>query len=308
MDNLPTEIVAHIGLFAGAEGLPALRSTGRLANNASINHFARICFRSFEIPVTPESLYKLYRAASHPKFQDLASSLLAHAWSTFDAFANRDQKVTIQVKVNAVAIRGSTSIETTINQFPNYITRANSFKSFLQEPLTLNFPSPPESPRTAPLRTLFFRNLAIDSITENIHVLYSDLSPIAGITYDATTQTLLIEGLEVKHLLELRSFIRGIHLKKLVLRHTAMDTTTIERVCFTHCATLGTVLMEDVKIWDLWSEGDSVPACWKESLASISRLPALKICSLPVQVSNFFASGMATVHHNLEVWINNTQW
>ncbi|KAG9946015.1 hypothetical protein KCU85_g6908, partial [Aureobasidium melanogenum] len=315
MDELPTEVVGIIGRLAGKEGLPAFRLTGRLAKNSTALHFAKICFNSFHISVTPSSLHKLASAASHPKFgpqiqhvtfniagtEDMTPALFASSWSAYRAFAERGQKVTMQVKVNAAFVEGA---------------------------ITLDLPSPPRNPRDAPLRSLLFHNLAVSSNKEDINITYSDVSPTARVMYDAATKTLIIQGLEVKHLFELQSFFRGLHLDKIIFRNTSVDTTTINKLCIVHRPTLSSVVLENADLWDLWSEGDKAPASWRESLIEISSLPALKICSLkqlkkeqglpvwswdnvtprhqPVQVSQFFASGIVTVHHHLENLINTT--
>lgn len=208
--------------------------------------------------------------------------------------------------------------------------RANSFEAFVEGAITLDLPSPPRNPRDAPLRSLLFHNLAVSSNKEDINITYSDVSPTARVMYDAATKTLIIQGLEVKHLFELQSFFRGLHLDKIIFRNTSVDTTTINKLCIVHRPTLSSVVLENADLWDLWSEGDKAPASWRESLIEISSLPALKICSLkqlkkeqglpvwswdnvtprhqPVQVSQFFASGIVTVHHHLENLINTTRW
>ncbi|KAH0257669.1 hypothetical protein KCU91_g16229, partial [Aureobasidium melanogenum] len=294
MDDLPTEIVAHVGRLAGREGLPAFRLTGRLAKNATALHFAKICFNSFDISVAPDSLHKLASKASDSKFgpqiqhvtfnvsgtENMTPALFASSWSVFKAFAERGQKVTIQVKVNAIAIHDSAFIETNIHRFMIQVMRANSLKAFVEGPITLDLPSPPKNSRDAPLRSLLFHNLAVSSNTEDINISYSDVSPTAGLNYNTTTKTLLIEGLEVKHLFELQCFFKGLRLDKVIFRNTSVDTTTISKLCATHRPTLSSVFIENADLWDLWSEGDKAPASWKEALIDISRLPALKTCSL----------------------------
>ncbi|KAG9694641.1 hypothetical protein KCU95_g5377, partial [Aureobasidium melanogenum] len=344
MDDLPTEIVANVGRLAGKEGLPAFRLTGRLAKNATALDFAKICFNSFDISVTPDSLHKLALAVSHSKFdpqiqhvtfnisgtENMTPALFASSWSVFKAFAERGQKVTIQVKVNAIAIRDSAFIETNIHRFLIQVMRTSSLKALVEGSITLDLPSPPKNSRDAPLRSLLFHNLAVSSNTEDIDISYSDVSPTAGLNYNTTTKTLLIEGLEVKHLFELQSFFKGLRLDKIIFRNTSVDTATISKLCATHRPTLSSVFIENADLWDLWSEGDKAPASWKEALVDISSLPALKTCSLvklrkergipswswdtvtvqhhPVQVSEFFASGIVTVHHHLENLINTTCW
>ncbi|KAG9962230.1 hypothetical protein KCU61_g4895, partial [Aureobasidium melanogenum] len=209
MDDLPTEIVAHVGRLAGREGLPAFRLTGRLAKNATALHFAKICFNSFDISVAPDSLHKLALKASHSKFgpqiqhvtfnllgtENMTPALFASSWSVFKAFAERGQKVTIQVKVNAIAIHDSAFIETNIHRFMIQVMRANSLKAFVEGPIILDLPSPPKNSHDAPLRSLLLHNLAVSSNTEDINISYSDVSPTAGLNYNTTTKTLLIEGL-----------------------------------------------------------------------------------------------------------------
>ncbi|KAG9565672.1 hypothetical protein KCU71_g4494, partial [Aureobasidium melanogenum] len=343
MDDLPTEIVANVGRLAGKEGLPAFRLTGRLAKNATALHFAKICFNSFDISVTPHSLHKLALAVSQSRFgpqiqhvtfnisgtENMTPALFASSWSVFKAFAERGQKVTVQVKVNAIAIHDSAFIETNIHRFLIQVMRTNSLKTFVEGSITLDLPSPPKNPRDAPLRNLLFHHLAVSSNTEDINISYSDVSP-TGLNYNTTTRTLLVEGLEIKHLFELQSFFKGTRLEKVIFRNTSLDTTTINKLCTTHRPTLSSVFIENADLWDLWSEGDKAPASWKESLIDIPSLPALKACSLiklrkewglpslvwdtvtvqqhPIQVSEFFASGIVTVHHHLELLINTTRW
>ncbi|KAG9517905.1 hypothetical protein KCV07_g5955, partial [Aureobasidium melanogenum] len=344
MDDLPAEIVANVGRLAGKEGLPAFRLTGRLAKNVTALHFAKICFNSFDISVTPDSLHKLALAVSHSRFgpqiqhvtfnisgtENMTPALFASSWSVFKAFVERGQKVTVQVKVNAIAIYDSAFIETNIHRFLIHVMGTNSLETFVEGSVTLNLPSPPKNPRDAPLRNLLFHHLAASSNTEDINISYSDVSPTAGLNYNTTTRTLLVEGLEVKHLFELQSFFKGLRLNKVIFKNTSIDTTTINKLCATHRPTLSSVSIENADLWDLWSDGDKAPASWKEALIDISSLPALKACSLtklrkewglpslawdtvtvqqhPVQVSEFFASGIVTVHHHLELLINTTRW
>lgn len=342
MDDLPTEIVAHIGLFAGAKGLPALRSTGRLANNATILHFAKFCYETMRISFTPESLEKLCFVIIHPRYgpcikeitfiitgtEELTPALFGKSWFVMSTLAARQPRVNIKVCVSAFGIADTTIIEANIYRILLHLKRGSSLKTCVGATVVLDLPSPPKDPRDAPTRSLLFNSLAILAIKEDLHITFADHHESAIVLYDTAQKFLTLTNLAVKHLSELKHLFSGLHIRKLVIRNSDLDTTTLERLCAVHQTTLNNVRISNVSLWDCWSIGDIVPTSWKHGLEKLTSLPALTSCTLldlrmenlvpcwddsrdqkePVQISDFFASGIVTVNHRLELLITATQW
>lgn len=342
MDDLPTEILSLIGRFAGAEGLPALRSTGRLAKNATILHFAKICFETMRISFTPESLEKLCLTVLHPRYglcikeitfiitgtEQLTPALFAKSWFVLSTLANRQQRVNIKVCVSAMGIADTALIEANIHRILLQLVRGSSLKTCVEAIIVLDLPSPPKDPGDAPARSLLFDSLAVLAIKEDLHITFADHHEFAAVLYDTAEKSLTLTNLAVKHLSELKYLFSGLEIRKLVIRNSDLDTTTLETLCAVHQTTLNTVHMSNVSLWDCWSFGDIVPTSWKHGLEKLTGLPALTSCALsdlcmenlfpcwndtrdqkePVQISNFFASGIVAVNHRLELLITATQW
>lgn len=342
MDDLPTEMVALIGLFAGAEGLPALRSTGRLAKNATILHFAKICYETMRISFTPECLEKLCLAVIHPRYgpcikeitfiitgtEQLTPALFAKSWFVLNALAARQQRVNIKVCVSAIGIADTAFIEANIDRILSHLVRGSSLKACVGATIVLDLPSPPKDPRDAPARSMLFNSLAILTIKDDLHMTFADHHESATVLYNTAQRTLTLTNLAVKHLSELKHLFSGLHIRKLVIRNSELDTTTLNRLCSVHQTTLNNVRISNVSLWDCWSMGDIVPTSWKHGLERLTSLPALTSCTLsdlrmenlvplwddtrdqkdPVQISSFLASGIVTVNHRLELLITATQW
>ncbi|KAH0352024.1 hypothetical protein KCU81_g2157, partial [Aureobasidium melanogenum] len=341
MDALPTEMVAHIGFFAGAEGLPALRSTGRLASNATVLHFAKTCYQAMRISFTLKSLEKLCLALLHPRFgpcieditfiisgtEQLTPALFAKSWFILSTLAARRQRVNIKVCVSAIGVADTAFIEANIYRILLQLVRGSALKACVGVPIILDLPSPPRDPRDAPARSMLFTSLAVLAVKENLHITFADHHESAAVLYDTARETLTLTNLAVKHLSELKHLFSGLHIRKLVVRNSELDTTTLNRLCSVHQTTLNTVCISNVSLWDCWSMGDIVPTSWKHVLDRLTGLPALFSCNLselrmeslvpiwddtrvqkdPVQISDFFASGIVTVNHRLDLLITATQ-
>ncbi|KAH0346259.1 hypothetical protein KCU83_g7379, partial [Aureobasidium melanogenum] len=342
IDMLPTELVGSIGSWLGPDGLPAFRSTGRLARNATRLDFRRDCFRSMNISVNQTSIHKLQLAAAHPEFgpciqeityhisgtEDLAVNLFAESWAVFKALAARQQQVVVKVCSTAMAITDSAMIETKISRFFAHVVRLNTQKGFAKGPITLTIPSPPRNPTDAPSRSRLFNSLAVMALKDNINILYSDTSTDASAFYNTTQKSLVLKGLESKHLWELRYFFAGLPIVKIDIQDSRLDTDTLRKLCSQHMTTISKLSMENVSLWDRWSYGGTVPASWRDAIETMLVLPGLVTCHLinlrsentvptwddtsvtaqPIQVSVLTATGIATVRHRLENLLATTPW
>ncbi|KAG9696434.1 hypothetical protein KCU95_g2323, partial [Aureobasidium melanogenum] len=342
IDTLPTELVTCIGSWLDSDNLPAFRSTGRLARDATRLDFKRDCFRSMNISVNQTSLQNLKLAVTHPEFgpciqkisyyisgtEDLNVNVFDESWAVFKALAARQQQVIIQVCVNAMAITDSAIIETRISRFFAHVVRLNTQKRFAKAPIILTLPSPPRNPNDAPSRSLLFNNLAVMALKDNINLMYSDTSSEASVTYKTNEQTLMLRGLDSKHLWELRYFFAGLPFTKINIQDSQLDTDSLRKLCSQHLTTISKISIKNVSLWDRWSYGDTVPASWRDAIEMMLVLPGLVTCNLfnlrsentiptwddtsiaaqPVQISVFTARGIATVRHRLENLLATTQW